>query len=59
MSQYGVAVGIYDTGCGCGICIYKECICIGGIIRALYITVTQGVLDCGEGRHGFAVALQL
>ena len=55
----GIAVSVHDTGNGRGVGIHEVAPCVGGIIGALGIAVTQRVLDNGESRDGLAVALEL
>ena len=54
-----IAVSVHDTGSGGGVGIHEVAPCVGGIIGAFGIAVTQRILDNGESRDGLAVALQL
>ena len=55
----GIAVSVHDAGSGGGVCIHEIAFCVGGIIGAFGIAVTQRVLDDGESRDELAVALEL
>ena len=55
----GIAVSVHDTGSGRGVGIHEVAPCVGGIIGAFGIAVTQRILDNGESRDGLAVALEL
>ena len=55
----GIAVSVHDAGSGGGVGIHEVTSCVGGIIGAFGIAVTQRVLDDGESRDGLAVALEL
>ena len=57
--ENGIAVSVHDAGSGGGVGIHEVASCVGGIIGAFGIAVTQRSLDNGESRDGLAVALEL
>lgn len=57
--ENGIAVSVHDAGSGGGVGIHEVASCVGGIIGAFGIAVTQRILDNGESRDGLAVALEL
>ena len=58
-SQYGITVCINNAGSSCGVCVDEICVCIGWVIRAFDIAVTERVLNGCERRYRTAVAFEL
>ena len=53
-----LAISVHHTGLGCAVGVDEVAACISGIVRALLVAVTQRSLECLQGRHGLAVALE-
>ena len=51
-SQNHITICIHNAGSSCRVCIDEIATCICGVIGSFGITITERVLDNGEGGYG-------